>query len=413
MEHTAVSPESIGMSSERLARIAPAIEAYAQRRGFAGVSMAVARRGRLVYIAQVGAQDRESGAPMQADTIVRIYSMTKPVICTALMALYEEGRLRLADPVAAYIPAFGAVKVLGAGGALADLARPITVRDLLTHTSGLTYDFLENSPVCELYRQAQIMGDGRRTLQAVVADIARQPLAYQPGSRWHYSVGIDVAAHLIEVISGRPLGEFLRERIFAPLGMEDTGFSVPEEKRGRVATMYGLPDIASGGMSVSTLYAHWLAGYNERIDVSQSYPADAPGLFERGGHGLFSTAEDYLRFGQMLLNGGELDGARVLGRKTCELMHTNHLPAALLPYELGGAPVPGYGFGLGSRVAMDVGLTGLPGSVGEFGWAGAARTYFWVDPREQLVGVVMTQAMMMFEMLDQTFRALVYQAIVD
>jgi CubicO group peptidase (beta-lactamase class C family) len=269
----------------------------------------------------------------------------------------------------------------------------MNVRDLMTHTSGLTYDFLEDFPVGEMYRQARLMNDASRSLEAVIGELARLPLAFQPGSQWHYSLGIDVAAHLIEVISGQPLGQFLQERIFAPLGMTDTAFGVPAEQRGRLAAMYGLPDICAEGMTFSRLYGHFLDGYNQRSDVSATYPADTPDVFVRGGIGLFTTAGDYMRFALMLCNGGQLDGTRVLGRKTLELMHSNHLPAALLPYTLGGEPIPGYGFGLGSRVAMNVAETAVSGSEGEFGWAGAAKTYYWVDPREQLVGLLMTQYM--------------------
>jgi CubicO group peptidase (beta-lactamase class C family) len=408
-------PESVGMSAQRLDRIRPAMQAYVDQRGFAGISAMVARRGQVVYSGQVGWRDREAQLPMAADTIFRIYSMTKPVVCTALMLLYEEGRLQLVDPVAKYIPAFAATKVLSADGGLADQspARPMQVRDLMMHTSGLTYDFLEDSPAGQMYRDARLMNDASRSLEALVGELARIPLAFQPGTRWQYSVGIDVAAHLIEVVSGQPLGAFLQERLFGPLGMADTGFGVPAEKLGRLAAMYGHPDLCGPGMTLAGIFGAWMAGDNGRRDVSATYPTDAPATFVRGGHGLFSTAGDYMRFALMLANGGAADGQRIIGRKTLELMHTNHLPAALLPYDIGGIPYAGYGFGLGSRVMMDVGASGGAGSVGEYGWSGAAKTYYWVDPQEQLAGVFMTQYMVGFDLPEQDLRAIAYAAIED
>jgi CubicO group peptidase (beta-lactamase class C family) len=218
---------------------------------------------------------------------------------------------------------------------------------------------------------------------------------------------------VIEVISGRPLGAFLRERLFEPLGMVDTAFGVPPEKRNRLAAMYGRPDLIGPDVTVSSELEAWAKGVNDRLDVSKSYPVDSPDVFMRGGVGLFSTIGDYFRFAQMLANGGELDGERVLGRKTLELMHSNYVPAALLPLAIGGLPLPGSGFGLGSRVLLDVAQSGAPGSVGEFGWSGAAKTHYWVDPKEQLVGVFMTQSMMSFDLPELDLRALAYQAIVD
>ena len=287
------------------------------------------------------------------------------------------------------------------------------VRDLLTHTSGLTYDFMQDSPVGALYREARLMNDPTRSLESVIDDLARLPLAFHPGDRWHYSLGIDVVARLIEVISGQPLGRFLEERMFGPLAMSDTAFGVAEPKLDRLAAMYGLPDLFAKGQTFGALFEAFTNGYNERSEVSDTYPTDAPDVFVRGGIGLYSTIGDYLRFAQMLLNNGELDGTRLVGRKTLELMHCNHLPAALLPYELGGVPNPGFGFGLGSRVVMNVAETGGPGSVGEYGWAGAAKTYYWVDPAEDLVGLLMTQYMVGFDLPEQDLRALTYQAIVD
>jgi CubicO group peptidase (beta-lactamase class C family) len=386
------------------------MQSYVDRRGYAGVSTMLARRGQVIHFEQVGWQDRESQTPLTPDTIFRIYSMTKPIVCTALMTLYEEGRFQLVDPVAKYLPAFGKVRVLSGTSSEEDLVRPLTIRDLLTHTSGLSYGFL-GSPVSELYLQTGPLADANLTLEAMIGELARLPLAFQPGTRWHYSMGIDVAAHLIEVLSGQQLQPFLHERLFEPLGMADTGFSVPPEKRHRIATMYGLPDVVTS--SFSRLMEAWAADVNERIDVETTYPATNAHSFARGGHGLFSTAWDYLRFAQMLLNRGELDGVRVLAPKVVDLMHMNHVPAVLLPYEvLPGFTAAGYGFGLGSRVLLNVAESALPGSVGEYGWSGAAQTHYWVDPQEELIGLVMTQYMMGADPLASDFRVLAYQALI-
>jgi CubicO group peptidase (beta-lactamase class C family) len=394
------------------------MQGYVDRKIIAGLSTMVARKGRIVHFEQVGYLDRETSKLMPDDAIFRIYSMTKPIICVALMTLFEQGRFRLADPVSKFIPAFKSLKVLdskAAGGPKeVEPVRPVTVRDLMLHTSGLTYDFLEDFPVGEMCREAKLMNNAERTLAELVHELARLPLAYQPGSRWHYSLGIDVAAYLIEVLSDQPLPHFLRERIFKPLGMTDTDFCVPAEKQDRLATMYGRPDIGAPQMTLNKLITAWLNGFNERVEVSETYPASKPDSFARGGYGLFSTTWDYMRFAQMLLNQGELDGVRILGRKIAELMHLNHLPPELLPYEIvTGVPYLGYGFGLGSRVLMDVAASQLPGSVGEFGWSGAANTYYWVDPVEEIVGVMMSQNMIGFDAPEQDFRILTYQALVD
>lgn len=417
MQPALVAPEEVGFSSARLARIRPVLQSYVDAGKIAGISTLIARRGQLVYADQVGLMDKEAGAPMRADAIFRIYSMTKPIICTALMTLYEQGKFHLFDPVSKYIPAFGQVKVLASDGnggqTMVDPIRPMTVRDLLMHTAGLTYDFLVDSPVGELYREARLTNDADRSLEAMIGELARLPLAYQPGSRWHYSLSIDVLAHLIEVLSGQPLRDVLQTTLFAPLGMRDTDFGVPADKLARLVTMYGMPDLFGVGVTFPQLQAAWESGYNERIDVSVTNPTDRPTLFARGGHGLFSTVSDYMRFAQMLLNGGQLDGERILGRKIVELMHMNHLPAALLPYEIGGLLYAGYGFGLGSRVLLHVADSAVPGSVGELGWAGAAKTYYWIDPQEELIGVLMSQYMMGFDIPDTDFRLLTYQALVD
>jgi CubicO group peptidase (beta-lactamase class C family) len=408
-----VEPESVGMSSERLGRIAPAMQSYVDSGEVAGFVTLVARRGEIVHRDRCGFRDREAGVPMTDDTIFRIYSMTKPIVSTALMLLHEEGRFLLEQPVATYLPAFGAVKVMNSDGSVVDPVRPATIGDLLAHTSGLTYDFMVDNPVAALYREHRIMNDATRTLAELVDAIAELPLAFQPGERYHYSVGIDVAARLVEILADQPLGDFLVERLLGPLGMTETAFGVTPGAEDRLAAMYGLPDLVGDGYHGGKLVEAAMAGYNERLDVSETYPAGSPDVFVRGGLGLFSTIDDYARFALMLAAGGQLDGERVIGRKTLELMHTNRIPAALLPYEILGLAQPGFGFGLGSRVMLDIGANAGPGSVGEFGWAGAAKTYFWVDPVEELVGVMMSQYMTGPQSPDRTFRSVVYQALVD
>jgi len=382
---TSGSAESVGMNAARLERISLAMQAYVDRGIYAGVSTIVARRGIVVHKGQYGFRDREAGVPMTEDTIFRLYSMTKPIVCTALMTLFEEGRFRLIDPVARYVPSLAGLKVLRADGTLADPKRPVMVRDVMAHTSGLSYHFLEGTPVGRMYADSKLINP-KVPLCEAIDDLARYPLAFEPGSRWNYSVGIDVA---------------------------DTAFAVSEGKRNRLAAMYGRPDLIAPGQTLKNSFAQWFGGLNERLDVMQTYPVDMPATFQRGGHGLFGTAGDYFRFAQMQANGGELEGVRILSRKTLELMHVNHIPLSLLPLSLDGLPLPGYGFGLGSRVALDVAQTGEPGSAGEFGWAGAAKTHYWVDPVEQVVGVFMTQSMSSFDLPELDLRAIAYGAIVD
>nr|VFK27842.1 MAG: CubicO group peptidase, beta-lactamase class C family [Candidatus Kentron sp. MB]VFK31818.1 MAG: CubicO group peptidase, beta-lactamase class C family [Candidatus Kentron sp. MB]VFK75583.1 MAG: CubicO group peptidase, beta-lactamase class C family [Candidatus Kentron sp. MB] len=410
------TPGSVGISSERLARIKPAMQTWIDSGTIVGASMMLARRNKIVYRAEMGEMDKEAGVPMPGNAIFRIYSMTKPIVCTALMTLYEEGRFQLITPVAEFIPALGKVKVLHktrSGNMREEKPKsPITVGDLMKHTAGFTYDMLEDSPVAALYREAELTHDGRRSLEQFVQTLAGFPLAYHPGSMWHYGVSIDVAAYLTEVLADQPLEEVLRERIFSPLGMADTGFSVPAEKRARCAAMYGVGDVAGRHMTMSKMQTATENGTWGRLDVEDSYPMASSGTFARGGHGLFSTTRDYLRFALMLLGNGALDDARILGRKTAELMHVNHLPRELLPFENAGVVFDGYGFGLGSRTMMNVGAAGIPGSVGEFGWAGAASTYYWIDPVEELVGIFMTQYQGLKEP-NKDFRVLAYQAIVE
>ena len=401
---------SVGVDAGRLGRIDALMQGYVDRGVYAGINTMVARRGTVLHTGTYGWSDREAGTPMAADTIFRLYSMTKPIVCTALMTLVEEGRLTLVDPVAKHLPAFTGVKVLADDGSLVDPVRPMTVGDLMAHTSGLTYHFLGDSPVSKMYDDAQIL-HADVSLAEAIDDLARFPLAAHPGSRWIYSLGIDVAARLVEVVAGKPLGDVLRERLFEPLGMSDTGFGVAEGARGRLAAMYGRPDLLRPGATSPDALVAWAQGENQRVDVSRTYPVDRADVFQRGGHGLFGTASDYFRFAQMLCDGGTCEGQQIIGRKTLELMHANRIPAALLPLEIGGLPLTGYGFGLGSRVLLDVAASAAPGSAGEFGWAGAAKTHFWVDPKEEVVAIFMAQSLMSFDVPELAMRAVVYGAL--
>jgi CubicO group peptidase (beta-lactamase class C family) len=406
-------PESVGMSAKRLERIGPVMQSYVDRGVYSGVATLVARRGKIVHSGHYGYRDREAKTPMTADTIFRLYSMTKPIVCTALMTLLEEGKVSLVHPVAKFIPSFAKVKVRAEDdGRLVDPERPPNLRDIMSHTSGLSYGFLGDSAVSDMYKDATLI-KANTTLADAIDNLAQFPLAFQPGARWKYSVGIDVAARVIEVVSGEKLGDFLKKRIFDPLKMHNTGFGVDAAKRDKLASMYGRPDILLPGVTAPQQFVAWRGGVNDKLDVSATYPADAPDVFQRGGHGLFGTIGDYFQFAQMLANGGALNGHRIIGRKTLDLMHANHIPANLLPLEIGGLPLLGYGFGLGSRVALDVARTMAPGSVGEYGWSGAAKTNYWVDPKEDVVALFMTQSMMSFDLPELELRALVYQAVED
>jgi CubicO group peptidase (beta-lactamase class C family) len=390
-------PEELGLSSERLKRIDTAMQRYIDQELIAGIVTLVARRGSVVHLEKFGMQDIKTNKPMELDTIFRIYSMTKPITSVALMMLFEQGLVRLADPVSKFIPEFKKVKVWVNEGQLADLTREITVHDLLTHTAGLSYGEYEetHTPVDKLYDQADIFNTDM-TLQEMMRRIADLPLVHRPGEIWRYSVATDVVGRLIEVISDMTLADFLDEKILRPLGMEDTAFSVPAEKIGRFATLYGMTE--KGALEVLDTVVG-----DDYVNVR----------LYCGGHGLVSTAADYLRFAQLVLNRGELDGVRLLGRKTMELMTTNHIPPALLPLEMVD-PWPGFGFGLGFRVLLDVPQAGVMGSVGSHGWAGWASTYFWVDPQEQLIGILLLQYIPSGTYpISEDFRTAVYQALVD
>ena len=395
-----------GVSLSRLGRIDEAMRRYVDTTPIPGIVTAVYRRGELLHQRSFGALG-PGGEPMRDDAIFRIYSMTKPIVCTALLALYEEGRFQLADPVSRFIPGFADLRVHGGGAP----RREVTIHDLLTHTAGLTYSWLEYGPVEELYRR-HVSHLSDQPLAELVEQIMALPLAFEPGTRFRYGLSHDVAARLIEVISGAPLDRFLQERIFGPLGMVDTGFFVPAAKQHRFSAMIGARDPADARASRSLQLA--AAGRFDWISNPETDLEYRPHQAFRGGHGLVSTAGDYLRFCAMLLNDGALDGARVLGRKTVECMTANQLPAALLPFEVGGREQRGYGYGLGVRVLLDPGQSGRPGSTGEYGWAGAANTYFWIDPREQLIGIILAQVRPAgYFRVAEDFRVLAYQALVD
>ncbi len=382
-------PETVGMSSERLERILPAVKRYVDEGKLSGVITLVSRQGKVVHFESCGLRDEEAEKAMERDTLVRIYSMTKPIAAVGLMMLHEEGAFQLNDPVAKFIPEFRGLKVLEDGEEV-EPKRKMTVHHLLTHTAGLTYGFFGNTPVDQQYREAGVLGE--KNLEEMIAHLAAIPLQYHPGERWHYSVAVDVQGALIERLSGMPLDRYFRERIFEPLGMEDTFFQVPEEKVERFAANYR---------------------YNNRkqqrtlSDAPQKSKFVHPVTFFSAGGGLVSTAADYWKFCQMLLNGGTYNGVRLLGRKTVELMTSNHLPAVV------EEPKRNFGFGLGFRVLLNVPSTGVPGSVGKYSWGGAAGTIFWIDPQEDLIAVVMIQLMNSPYGLKREMKSLIYQSLID
>lgn len=397
----AITPEEVGFSAQRLSRIGTVMQRYVDQNKLPGVIAVVARCGRLVYLERFGMMDVEAAKPMQFDTIFRIYSMTKPITSVALMMLYEEGHFQLNDPVSRFIPEFADVKVFAGtteeGFRTAELQREVTILDLLTHTAGLTYDFFEDSPVDAMYLEADLHR-ADRALEEMIHELVKLPLVFQPGTAWRYSMATDVLGYLIQVISGKSLDAFLELRILKPLGMVDTDFYVPEEKLDRLAAAYGPTE--SGGI--------------ELRDAPATSQLSKPPRFLSGGIGLVSTASDYLRFAPMLLDNGELDRTRLLGRKTIELMTTNHLPDELIPIQVPPHTLHGCGFGLGFRVLVNVAEAGRLASVGEFGWGGAASTSFFVDPEERLVGLLLTQLIpSRYYPIREEFKVLIYQALVD
>lgn len=393
-------PEQVGLSTQRLSRIGPALKAQIENGRFPGAVAVVVRKGRIAYFEAFGERDPSTGAPMPKDAIFRLYSMTKPFVSVAAMMLVEEGKLTLADPVSTYLPQLAKLEVAvpqsGPDGkttyVLVPAERPITIQDLLRHTSGIVYGiYTTNARVKEAYTAIGV--DWRDVTPAEqVERLAKAPLAHQPGTAWEYSLSTDVLGRVIEAVTKMPLSALLAERVFAPLKIKDTAFVVSKDKAGRLAQPFATDKTT--GKSITLL------------DVTVPQKNDA------GGAGSAGTAGDYVRFLQMMLNGGRLDGARLLSRTTVSFMTSDHLgtikPA--IPLLQAGA-----GFGLGIAVRKEAGLSVTPGSAGEYTWGGAAGTGFWVDPKEQLVAVIMTQTQPgPQQRLDRAlFRDLVQQAIID
>jgi CubicO group peptidase (beta-lactamase class C family) len=391
--------EDVGMSSERLMRIKAGMQKYVDRREVAGVVTMIARHGKVVHLEAVGNRDAETKAPMTADTIFRIASMTKPIVSVAAMMLYEEGHFQLSDPISKWIPEFQSMRIAEVQGAGANYrtvnaTNPITIRHLLTQTSGLATG---DGVLAGEYQKIAPRTVPNDTVGNFVQRLAKLPLSFEPGTKWEYGqygIATNVIGRLVEIISGKTLDEFLSERILRPLKMNDTYFYLPEAKLSRLAASYQ-PDANFKIQLVE-------APTRESIFVRE------PHTFFAGNGGLVSTAADYVRFHQLMLNGGELDGVRLLGRKTVELMTSNHTG------NLNNSAGPGYGFGLGYAVLRDIGESGIPGSVGLYRWGGAYGTTFFVDPVEDMIAIMMVQLRpYTHSNIRRDFQVLAYQAIVD
>jgi CubicO group peptidase (beta-lactamase class C family) len=364
-------PEQIGLSSTRLQRMSDAFKREVDKGTLPGATVMVARRGQIGWFDAIGRQSPDASAPMSRDTIFRIFSMTKPIVSVGIMMLIEDGHFLLSDPVSKFIPEFANQKVGVENNGKLDLVplrRPMTVQDLLRHTSGITYDHTGNGLVQQLYQQSRLRS--RKITNAEhAAMVAGLPLMCQPGAEWNYSRSTDILGRIIEVVSGKSLGAYLTERILAPLQMAETAFHTVEENAGRLAEPFAADP--------------WTG------DKVQLFNMLEKPVMESGGGGLVSTTMDYARFAQMLLNGGTLDGVRIIGRKTLQLMASNHLaPSVKVDSPLMPA---GHGFGLGFAVRTHDGLAPFPGSAGEFFWSGMAGTFFWIDPKEDLFAVFMMQ----------------------
>ena len=395
-----VDPAAVGMSAEGLGELSAAMQGFVDRGELAGVVTVVARHGKIAHFETFGKQDIASGAPMAKDTIFRIYSMTKPIAGVALMTFYEEGRFDLDDPVAKFIPEFADLKVAKAPGpdgqpVVEDANHPMTIRELVSHTAGLTYGFFSRSQVDTLYVQANVL-DRNSTLKDMVVKLGAIPLRQQPGSAWHYSVAVDVQGYLVEVLAGKPFDTVLKERVFDPLGMDDTGFWIKPEDEPRTATMY---QQRPGGALAA--------------NPSREY-FTKPALFSGGG-GLVSTAMDYTRFAEMMLNGGELEGVRILKPETVKLMHTNQLPEGIdfISPMIGN---PGNTFGIDvAIVAAPDGESDHPLAESEYWWYGAGGTWFGVNPVQDLIVVGMIQKFGVPgpKEVRVTSKRLAYEAITD
>lgn len=393
-------PGSLGFSADRLTRINELIKRYVDSGKLAGIETCVMRHGQSIHRQVFGFQDLEAKTALAENSIFRIYSMTKPITAVALMMLYEESRFNLTDPVSKFIPDFENIKVWGEDGKLEDQVHPMTVQDLLRHTAGMSYGGHSEtlSHVDKLYDDADIFNT-QISLAEFTERVASIPLRFQPGEKWHYSISIDIAGYLVELLSDKPLGEFMQERIFVPLGMVDTGYEINPSELDRFCTLYGKS-------SESELAV---------LDLPESSEFLPPVKLHAGGSGLVSTTDDYLQFAQCILNKGELDGVRLLGPRIVEMMTCNHLPLDLLPiaYE-GSEPMLGMGHGLGFGVMLDPAQAGMMGSVGDHGWGGYAETYFWIDPLEDMVAVLMSQYQpSQTYPIRKEFRAAVYQSLVS
>ena len=403
---TTVTPESVGLSGARLARIAGWQQGWVDAGKLPGMLTMVARAGSVAHVCATGMADVERQIPVATDTIYRIYSMTKALTSAAIMMLYEEGRFQLDDPITRFLPCFANQRVLTGGNRgkmeTVPAVRDITFRDLLTHTSGLSYGFMESTLVDAYYRANGIdFGTGDGSLADMVERCARAPLLAQPGAAWNYSIATDVLGHLVAVISGQTYEDFLLERVIRPLGMVDTDFHVPADKLHRFAANY-----ARGGDGRLAL-----------IDDPRTSRYTQPRTMCSGGGGLVSTIGDYMRFCQMMLGKGSLNGVRLLGRKTVELMTMNHLNgdmAAMGTPRFSESNYEGIGFGLGFSVTLNPARAQILGSAGEYAWGGAASTAFWIDPVEDMAVILMTQLMPSSTYpIRRELRVLTYQALVD
>jgi len=397
------TPESVGISTERLGRLHRGMQALVDRKEAGGIVTLVARDGKIVDVHTNGFQDVESKTPMRENTIFRIASMSKPITSVAIMMLYEDGKLRLNDPVSRFIPAFKQQRVANEKGEMENARRGITIRDLLTHRSGLSYGFLNAAAVGNAYRTNGVV-DGLTTTDMTteqgIDKLAAQPLMSQPGAAWNYSLSTDVLGRVVEVASGQPFDVFLRERIFKPLGMVDTDFVVADAKWSRLATVYS-PDTASG---IRPMKDPESFGNTHMSPLAYYKPGKK---YFSGGAGLTSTIRDYARFALMLSGGGAVEGIRLLSPKSVELMSASHTQDLTTPGLLLG---PGVGFGLGFSVVTDLAATQSLGSEGMYGWSGIYGTNFWVDPKEHLVAIVMVQKYPN-PTVSAAFQPLVYQAL--